>query len=100
MVMIQGESLGQRAGTLPPPHDELVLVDAPNTDDTDNMLMARLRAGDELAFRALVERPRPWLVRHCSRLLGYEAPAAAAEARRSTRQWLSGALQWAKQRRR
>ena len=83
MVMIQGESLGQRAGTLPPPHDELVLVDAPDTDDTDNMLMARLRAGDELAFRALVDRHRPWLVRHCTRLLGHDAHAAEDAAQES-----------------
>ena len=83
MVMIQGESLGQRAGTLPPPHDELVLVDAPNTDDTDNMLMARLRGGDELAFRALVDRHRPWLVRHCTRLLGHDAHAAEDAAQES-----------------
>ena len=82
MVMIQGESLGQRAGTLPP-HDELVLVDAPSTDDTDNMLMARLRAGDELAFRALVDRHRPWLVRHCTRLLGHDAHAAEDAAQES-----------------
>ena len=83
MVMIQGESLGQRAGTLPPQHDELVLVDAPNTDDTDNMLMARLRAGDELAFRALVDRHRPWLVRRCTRLLGHDAHAAEDAAQES-----------------
>ncbi len=83
MVMIQGESLGQRAGTPPPPHDELVLVDAPNTDDTDNMLMARLRAGDDLAFRALVDRHRPWLVRHCTRLLGHDAHAAEDAAQES-----------------
>ena len=83
MVMIQGESLGQRAGTLPPPHDELVLVDAPDTDDTDNMLMVRLRAGDELAFRALVNRHRPWLERHCTRLLGHDAHAAVDAAQES-----------------
>ena len=83
MVMIQGESLGQRAGTLPPPHDELVLVDAPKTDDTDDMLMARLRAGDDLAFRALVDRHRPWLVRHCTRLLGHDAHAAEDAAQES-----------------
>lgn len=83
MVMIQGESLGQRAGTLPPPQDELVLVDAPDTDDTDNMLMVRLRAGDELAFRALVNRHRPWLVRHCTRLLGHDAHAAEDAAQES-----------------
>jgi RNA polymerase sigma-70 factor (ECF subfamily) len=83
MVMIQGESLGQRAGTLPPPHDELVLVDAPNTDDTDSMLMARLRAGDQLAFRALVDRHRPWLVRHCTRLLGHDTHAAEDAAQES-----------------
>ena len=73
MVMIQGESLGQRAGTLPPDQDELVLVEAP---DDDNMLMARLRAGDELAFRALVDRHRPWLVRLCTRMLGHDTHAA------------------------
>jgi len=83
MVMIQGESLGQRAGILPPPPDELLLVDAPDSDDTDNMLMARLRAGDELAFRALVDRHRPWLVRHCTRLLGHDAHAAEDAAQES-----------------
>jgi RNA polymerase sigma factor (sigma-70 family) len=83
MVMIQGESLGQRAGTLPPPYDELVLVEAPDTDDTDNMLLARLRAGDELAFRALVDRHRPWLVRLCTRLLGHDAHAAEDAAQES-----------------
>jgi RNA polymerase sigma-70 factor (ECF subfamily) len=72
MVMIQGESLGQRAGTLAPPDDPLVLLD---TQD-DESLLARLRAGDESAFRALVDRHRPWLVRHCTRLLGYDAHAA------------------------
>ncbi|MGH9009120.1 MAG: sigma-70 family RNA polymerase sigma factor [Acidimicrobiia bacterium] len=81
--MIQGESLGQRAGTMLPPHDELVLVDAPDTDDTDNMLMARLRAGDEHAFRALVDRHRPWLVRLCTRLLGHDAHAAEDAAQES-----------------
>src|SRR6185436_38303 len=83
MVMIQGESLGQRAGTLPPQHDELVLVDAPDADDTDNMLLARLRAGDELAFRALVDRHRPWLVRLCTRMLGHDAHAAEDAAQES-----------------
>ena len=83
MVMIQGESLGQRAGTLPPPHDELVLVDARDADDTDNMLLARLRAGDELAFRALVDRHRPWLVRLCTRLLGHDAHTAEDAAQES-----------------
>jgi len=82
MVVIQGESLGQRAGTLPP-HDELVLVHAPEADDTDNMLMARLRAGDELAFRALVDRHRPWLVRLCTRMLGHDAHAAEDAAQES-----------------
>ena len=76
MVMIQGESLDQRAGTLPLPHDELVLVDVTDADDIDNMLMARLRAGDELAFRALVDRHRAWLVRLCTRMLGHDAHAA------------------------
>jgi RNA polymerase sigma-70 factor (ECF subfamily) len=74
MVMIQGESLGQRAGTLP-----LQLHD----DETDNMLMARLRAGDELAFRALVDRHRAWLVRLCTRLLGQDAHAAEDAAQES-----------------
>ena len=82
MVMIQGESLGQRAGTLPP-HDDLVLVDTPRADDTDNMLMARLRAGDELAFRVLVDRHRPWLVRLCTRLLGHDSHAAEDAAQES-----------------
>jgi len=83
MVMIQGESLGQRAGILPLPHDELSLVDTPDVDDTDNMLLARLRAGDELAFRALVDRHRPWLVRLCTRLLGHDAHAAEDAAQES-----------------
>jgi len=83
MVMIQGESLGQRAGILPPPHDELVLVDRPDADDTDNMLLARLRAGDERAFGALVDRHRPWLVRHCTRLLGHDSHAAEDAAQES-----------------
>jgi len=79
MVMIQGESLGQRAGTLPPHDAPLVLVD---TED-DDALLARLRAGDETAFRALVDRHRPWLVRHCTRLLGSDAHAAEDAAQES-----------------
>ena len=80
MVMIQGESLGQRAGTPPPPHDELILVDAP---DDDSILLARLRAGDESAFRALVDRHRPWLVRLCTGLLGHDSHAAEDAAQES-----------------
>ncbi|MEW6474176.1 MAG: sigma-70 family RNA polymerase sigma factor [Actinomycetota bacterium] len=79
MVMIQGESLGQRAGTLPPLDDPLVLPDAQD----DDMLLARLRAGDETAFRALVDRHRPWLVRLCTRLLGRDAHAAEDAAQES-----------------
>ena len=73
MVMIQGESLGQRAGTL--------LLH----DDTDNMLMARLRAGDELAFRALVDRHRPWLVRLCIREMSFSLRIIASRC--STWAW-------------
>ena len=47
------------------------------------MLLARLRAGDELAFRALVDRHRPWLVRLCTRLLGHDAHAAEDAAQES-----------------
>ncbi len=78
MVMIQDEALGQRAGTLPPPCDEIVL-DAENEDT----LLARLRAGDEVAFRLLVDRHRPWLVRLCTRLLGQDAHAAEDAAQES-----------------
>jgi RNA polymerase sigma-70 factor (ECF subfamily) len=78
MVMIQGESLGQRAGTLPP-YDEIEVLDAAD-DDT---LLARLRAGDEVAFRLLVDRHRPWLVRLCTRLLGQDAHAAEDAAQES-----------------
>ena len=42
----------------------------------DDALLAQLRAGDELAFGALVDRHRPWLVRLCTRLLDYDAHAA------------------------
>jgi RNA polymerase sigma-70 factor (ECF subfamily) len=79
MVMIQGESLGQRAGTLPPLRDELTLIDASD----DETLLARLQAGDEFAFRALVDRHRPWLVRLCTRLLGHDAHAAEDAAQES-----------------
>ena len=78
MVMIQDETLGQRAGTLPPLYDEIVL-DA----DGDDALLARLRAGDEAAFRLLVDRHRPWLVRLCTRLLGHDAHAAEDAAQES-----------------
>ena len=70
MVMIQGESLGQRAA---------VPLDA----QSDDALLARLRAGDEAAFRALVDRHRPWLVRLCTRLLGHDAHAAEDAAQES-----------------
>src|SRR5258705_7050467 len=59
VTMIQGESPGRRA-----------------LDAHDDALLARLRAGDEFAFRALVDRHRPWLVRLCTRLLGHDAHAA------------------------
>jgi len=49
----------------------------------DDALLARLRAGDELAFGALVDRHRPWLVRLCTRLLGYDAHAAEDAAQES-----------------
>jgi len=49
----------------------------------DDALLARLRAGDDLAFRALVDRHRPWLVRLCTRLLGYDAHAAEDAAQES-----------------
>jgi RNA polymerase sigma-70 factor (ECF subfamily) len=79
MVMIHGESLGQRAGALAPLDDPLVLLDAQD----DESLLARLRAGDEAAFRALVDRHRPWLVRLCTRLLGQDAHAAEDAAQES-----------------
>ena len=78
MVMIQEETLGQRAGTLPSPYDEIVL-DA----EDDDTLLARLRAGDEIAFRLLVDRHRAWLVRLCTRLLGQDAHAAEDAAQES-----------------
>jgi len=49
----------------------------------DDALLAGLRAGDELAFGALVDRHRPWLVRLCTRLLGYDAHAAEDAAQES-----------------
>ena len=79
MVMIQGESLGLRAATVPPLHDELEILD----EQDDETLLARLRAGDEVAFRALVDRHRPWLVRLCTRLLGHDAHAAEDAAQES-----------------
>ena len=79
MVMIQGESLGQRAGTLPPAFDELEVLH----EQDDETLLARLRAGDEVAFRALVDRHRPWLVRLCTRLLGQDSHAAEDAAQES-----------------
>lgn len=81
MVMIQGESLGQRAGTLPPPYDEIEVLDLDAQDD--DTLLARLRAGDDVAFRLLVDRHRPWLVRLCTRMLGNDAHAAEDAAQES-----------------
>ena len=66
MVMIQGESLDRRAPAA-----------------ADDELLARLRDGDEAAFRALVDRHRPWLVRLCSRFLGHDAHAAEDAAQES-----------------
>jgi RNA polymerase sigma-70 factor, ECF subfamily len=60
-----GQAPGTGAGT------SLAEPDAPDED-----LVARLRAGDEIAFGALVARHRPWLVRLCTRLLDYDAHAA------------------------
>ena len=77
--MIQGDSPGRRAGTLAPQRVELAPLDAPD----DDALLARLRAGDEAAFRALVDRHRPWLVRLCTRLLGHDAHAAEDAAQES-----------------
>jgi RNA polymerase sigma-70 factor (ECF subfamily) len=73
MVMIQGESPGRRAGS--------ALASLATADDDE--LLARLREGDELAFRALVDRHRPWLVRLCTRLLGHDAHAAEDAAQES-----------------
>jgi len=49
----------------------------------DDALLARMRAGDEVAFRTLVDRHRPWLVRLCTRLLGHDAHAAEDAAQES-----------------
>jgi len=49
----------------------------------DDALLARMRAGDEVAFGALVDRHRPWLVRLCTRLLGHDAHAAEDAAQES-----------------
>ena len=54
-----------------------------DTQLEDEDLLARLRAGDEVAFRALVDRHRPWLVRLCTRLLGDDAHAAEDAAQES-----------------
>jgi RNA polymerase sigma-70 factor (ECF subfamily) len=72
MVMIQGEDLDQRAAVLLDPGDQ-----------SDDVLLARLRVGDEAAFRALVDRHRPWLVRLCTRLLGSDAHGAEDAAQES-----------------
>jgi RNA polymerase sigma-70 factor (ECF subfamily) len=49
----------------------------------DDALVARLRAGDDVAFGALVDRHRPWLVRLCTRLLDHDAHAAEDAAQES-----------------
>ncbi|HEY4409601.1 MAG TPA: RNA polymerase sigma factor [Acidimicrobiia bacterium] len=49
----------------------------------DDALLARLRAGDDVAFGALVDRHRPWLVRFCTRMLGYDAHAGEDAAQES-----------------
>ncbi|HEV7864321.1 MAG TPA: sigma-70 family RNA polymerase sigma factor [Acidimicrobiia bacterium] len=49
----------------------------------DDALLTLLRAGDEAAFRALVDRHRPWLVGLCTRLLGHDAHAAEDAAQES-----------------
>jgi len=54
-----------------------------DTQLEDEDLLAQLRAGDEAAFRALVDRHRPWLVRLCTRLLGDDAHAAEDAAQES-----------------
>ena len=72
MVMIQGEGLDQRAAVLVEP-----------TEQSDDALLARIRAGDETAFRAMVDRHRPWLVRLCTRLLGHDAHGAEDAAQES-----------------
>jgi RNA polymerase sigma-70 factor, ECF subfamily len=50
---------------------------------TDDDLLVRLQAGDEVAFQALVDRHRAWLVRLCTRLLGHDAHAAEDAAQES-----------------
>lgn len=62
---------------------EIPNVLAPLDTLEDEDLLAQLRAGDEVAFRALVDRHRPWLVRLCTRLLGDDAHAAEDAAQES-----------------
>lgn len=50
---------------------------------TDDDLLVRLQGGDEVAFQALVDRHRAWLVRLCTRLLGHDAHAAEDAAQES-----------------
>jgi RNA polymerase sigma-70 factor (ECF subfamily) len=50
---------------------------------TDDDLLVRLQCGDEVAFQALVDRHRAWLVRLCTRLLGHDAHAAEDAAQES-----------------
>ena len=61
----------------------LAPLDAQLQSHDDDALLARLRAGDDVAFGALVDRHRPWLVRLCTRLLGYDAHAAEDAAQES-----------------
>ena len=80
MVMIQGEDLDQRAAVLVEP-----------TDQSDDALLARLRSGDDAAFRGLVDRHRPWLVRLCTRLLGHDAHGAEDAAQETLLKLLAAA---------
>jgi RNA polymerase sigma factor (sigma-70 family) len=50
---------------------------------TDDDLLVRLQDGDEVAFQALVDRHRAWLVSLCTRLLGHDAHAAEDAAQES-----------------
>lgn len=72
MVMTEGNAPGRRAVPTDPAPDAI-----------DEELLARLRGGDDIAFRALVDRHRPWLVRLCTRLLGQDAHGAEDAAQES-----------------
>lgn len=64
-----------------------LLTQHPTTADdphvSDEELVERLRAGDEVAFRVLVARHRPWLVRLATRLLGNDPHGAEDLAQES-----------------